>query len=298
LRHSSRTHGVNVAWLHEVFQNPDYRLYYQPTLGQCSDMFIKQFTIAVAWRHACDLIGIIIGDVGGRSRGGGNALQTWVDRVRGSQDPGFSKSGGDKKRATCPVRSSHDRPNPSTSTAGHCTTAADAAPAVAMQCSWGSLPVPALCAPAHFPPLLQRLPPARALVLTMASPAPASTGASPSAANPAVAETPREGRGREQGRGGRYRSESRTRRESAERRGSRGRSIERRERSYDPRSNSLETNRERSRSAFRDKNTGSLLPNRLYTLSKLLVKVCRHTATEASALRRPTSAGFPRRRPF
>ena len=114
----------------------------------------------------------------------------------------------------------------------------------------------------------------------VASPAPAPTGASPSAANLAVAETPREGRGREQGRGGRYRSESRTRRESAERRGSRGRSIERRERSYDPRSNSLDTNRERSRSAFRDKNTGNLLPNRLYTLSKLLVKVCRHTATE------------------
>jgi hypothetical protein len=60
----------------------------------------------------------------------------------------------------------------------------------------------------------------------------------------------------------------------------RGRSIERRERSYDPRSNSLETNRERSRSAFRDKNTGSLLPNRFYNLSKFLVKVCRHIATE------------------
>ena len=26
LRHVSRTHGVNVVWLHEVFQNPEYRL--------------------------------------------------------------------------------------------------------------------------------------------------------------------------------------------------------------------------------------------------------------------------------
>ena len=34
MRHMSRTHGVNVAWLHEVFQRPEYRLYYQPTLGQ------------------------------------------------------------------------------------------------------------------------------------------------------------------------------------------------------------------------------------------------------------------------
>jgi hypothetical protein len=34
LRLVPRTQGVNVAWLHEVFRNPDYRLYYQPTLGQ------------------------------------------------------------------------------------------------------------------------------------------------------------------------------------------------------------------------------------------------------------------------
>ena len=26
LRHVSRTHGVNVAWLHEVFQRPEFRL--------------------------------------------------------------------------------------------------------------------------------------------------------------------------------------------------------------------------------------------------------------------------------
>ena len=125
----------------------------------------------------------------------------------------------------------------------------------------------------------------------MAPPASAPTGASSSAAGLAVAETPREGRGREQHRGGRYRSESRTRRESAERRGSRGRSIERRERSYGPRSNSLDTNRECSRSAFRDRNTGNLLPNRLYTLSKILVKICRHTATEEYGIA-PTDLGW------
>ena len=27
LRHVLRTHGVNVAWLHEMFQRPEYRLY-------------------------------------------------------------------------------------------------------------------------------------------------------------------------------------------------------------------------------------------------------------------------------
>ena len=49
LRHISRTHGVNVAWLHEVFQKPELRLYYQPTLGQCSDIFTKPCTTAAAW---------------------------------------------------------------------------------------------------------------------------------------------------------------------------------------------------------------------------------------------------------
>ena len=28
LRHVSRTHGVNVAWLHETFRRPEYRWYY------------------------------------------------------------------------------------------------------------------------------------------------------------------------------------------------------------------------------------------------------------------------------
>jgi hypothetical protein len=83
-----------------------------------------------------------------------------------------------------------------------------------------------------------------------------------------VAETPSGSQGQQQTRGRRYRSESRTRRESAERRGERGRSIERRERSYDPRSNSMDTNRSRSRSAFRDRNTGGLMPARLYDLSR------------------------------
>ena len=33
-RHLARTHGVNVAWLDETLQKPDFRLYVQPTLGQ------------------------------------------------------------------------------------------------------------------------------------------------------------------------------------------------------------------------------------------------------------------------
>ena len=106
-----------------------------------------------------------------------------------------------------------------------------------------------------------------------------------------VAETPRGGRGHGSYRGRRDRSVSGTRRESEERRGDRGRSIARRERSYNPRANSMSTNRSRSQSAFRDRNTGNLMPTRLFNLSKALVKICRHTATEVYGIH-PTELGW------
>ena len=169
LRHISRTHGVNVAWLHEIFQRPEYRLCYQPTLGQCSDIFTKPFTTAAAWRHACDLIGVLPGEVAGSGRGGGNALQTWADRVRAAQSPGLSKAGGEKKRTTCPLRASHDTlttPSPTDST--RTTGAAVAAAAVGVKRSLGFTPCPALCAPAH-PLALARLLPGPYQAAAMAS---------------------------------------------------------------------------------------------------------------------------------
>jgi hypothetical protein len=104
---------------------------------------------------------------------------------------------------------------------------------------------------------------------------------------PQVAETPLEGRGR-QGRheGGRGRDESRNRRD-----GSRGRSLaRRREHSYDPRGASCSTNRSRSASAFRDRNTDELLDDRLYSLSRILVKLCRHDGTDYGLV--PSTAGW------
>jgi hypothetical protein len=95
LRHVSRTHVVNVAWLYEMFKRLEYRLYYQPTVGQCSDLFTKPFSVLPAWRHACDLIGIITGDVAGRTRGGANALPAYIERVRSAQALGRSKTSGD-----------------------------------------------------------------------------------------------------------------------------------------------------------------------------------------------------------
>ena len=52
----------------------------------------------------------------------------------------------------------------------------------------------------------------------------------------------------------------------------------------------MSTNRSRSASAFRDRNTDDLLPERLYTLSRILVKLCRHRATDHGIT--PARAGW------
>ena len=52
----------------------------------------------------------------------------------------------------------------------------------------------------------------------------------------------------------------------------------------------MSTNRSRSASAFRDRNTDDLLPERLYTLSRILVRLCRHRATDHGIP--PTRAGW------
>jgi hypothetical protein len=103
-----------------------------------------------------------------------------------------------------------------------------------------------------------------------------------------VAETPQANRGRQgpADAGGRGRAQSRDCRD-----GSRGRSVaRRRERSYDPRGASCSTTRSRSASAFRDRNTDDLLDDRLYTLSRILVKLCRHTGTDRGLI--PSRAGW------
>ena len=297
-----------MAWLHEVFQRPEFRLYYQPTLGQCSDIFTKPFTTAATWRHACDLIGIITGEVAGAGRGGGNALQAWADRVRSAQTPGLSKTGGEKKRTTCPLRASHDETSTHTSTDSTRTTAAAAAAVVDVQSSRRSNLLPALCAPALLLPLARLLPGFHQVAAMSSAGASyaagkgkalgeggAATGGAPGgkagaakAGRPGgskgpkpgspVAETPQGDRGRSStdARGSRGRSQSRDRRD-----GPRGRPMaRRREGSYDPRGASMSTNRSRSASAFRDRNTDDLLPERLYTLSRILVKLCRHRATD------------------
>ena len=270
LRHISRTHGVNVAWLHEVFQQPEFRLYYQPTLGQCSDIFTKPFPTAAAWKHACDLIGILSNEVMGSGRGGATALQSWADRVRTALFPGLSKSGGEKKKATCPIRASHDTLTPLPPTGTTRTTAAVAAAVNDVKSSLGFYPSPALCAPALINPLTA-FAFGRAMAFTgmgarggvpdVAAPAAGLSSGKGKGAGAPVAETPRGDRAR-----GSTDMDERGRARPLEHRGqARGRSASRgrRDRSYDPRGTSMSTNRSRSASAFRDKNTNDRLRERL-----------------------------------
>ena len=60
-RHMGRTHRVQSAWLHEVFQEPDCILSYQPTDGQASDIFTKAFTDVDKWSSVCGLVGLMGG---------------------------------------------------------------------------------------------------------------------------------------------------------------------------------------------------------------------------------------------
>ena len=99
-----------------------------------------------------------------------------------------------------------------------------------------------------------------------------------------VAETPRvdsgrattDARGADRGRSASRRREDRERADD----GSRGRSIRRREGSYDRRGVSMITNRSRSQLALRDRNTSDVLPTRLYNLSRALVEIGRHAASD------------------
>ena len=56
MRHLGRTHKVDIAWLHECFQETAFELIYETTDKQAADIFTKGFTDIVKWRHVCSLI--------------------------------------------------------------------------------------------------------------------------------------------------------------------------------------------------------------------------------------------------
>ena len=59
MRYISRTHGISVAWLHEVFKKEDITLAYELSARMCADIFTKGFTDADKWKLACSLICVI-----------------------------------------------------------------------------------------------------------------------------------------------------------------------------------------------------------------------------------------------
>ena len=152
------------------------------------------------------------------------------------------------------MRASHDDTSTYTTTDAARSTAAAAAVVGDAQGSPGCTPCPALCAPAHSQHSLgiyrtaavASRPAAVAERYTLRG----GKGDGARGGRPAgqVAETPqaRRGRSAEDTRGAYRGSSSSRRREDRERAdGSRGRSVRRREASYDPRGASMSTNRER-----------------------------------------------------
>ena len=55
LRYIGRTHGTDVAWLHETHNGKCIRLAYEVSSNIAADIHTKSFTDAVGWTHALQL---------------------------------------------------------------------------------------------------------------------------------------------------------------------------------------------------------------------------------------------------
>ena len=58
MRHLERTHGLCIAWMHEVFMPDTILLVYEITAKMAADIHTKPFKSAEAWKHACSLINV------------------------------------------------------------------------------------------------------------------------------------------------------------------------------------------------------------------------------------------------
>ena len=56
MRHLGRTHGVQVASLHQCFKRPEIELLYITSNNQAADIFTKGFTDPVKWAEVMGLI--------------------------------------------------------------------------------------------------------------------------------------------------------------------------------------------------------------------------------------------------
>ena len=58
MRHMSRTQGVNVQWLHDLYKKKTFGVVYTRTEAQCADIFTKTFCELPKWQQAVRLIAI------------------------------------------------------------------------------------------------------------------------------------------------------------------------------------------------------------------------------------------------
>ena len=58
MRHLSRSHGIHIAWLHEMYDRNVFQLVYEPSSSMAADIFTKPFTNQPGWDHVCSLINI------------------------------------------------------------------------------------------------------------------------------------------------------------------------------------------------------------------------------------------------
>ena len=60
MRYLHRTHGVSVAWLHEIFrEKKNLDLVYEASDSMCADIYTKAFTDKVKWVAVCHLINVV-----------------------------------------------------------------------------------------------------------------------------------------------------------------------------------------------------------------------------------------------
>ena len=59
MRHLSRTHGISVAVLHELFQRWEFQFEKEPTASMSADLFTNGFLEASKWKAVCDLINVV-----------------------------------------------------------------------------------------------------------------------------------------------------------------------------------------------------------------------------------------------
>ena len=94
MRYLHRTHGVSVAWLHEVFgDKKNLDLVYEASDSMCADIYTKAFTDKVKWGAVCGLINVV------EPKALSQLVQTKAAMMRadGDQSPGSSPGRSPRK---------------------------------------------------------------------------------------------------------------------------------------------------------------------------------------------------------